>query len=168
MGRKELAAQTQLSAPAVANILDDLVAEGLILDLGRKPSGRGQPPLHFTLNPKGAHTLGFEIGVNGMTLTALDLVGTPIAQRRQSTAGVTPRECLLQVRAAIEEFAAAGNGPLLGLGMVMPGPFHTEGLSGIGPTTLPGWEDVDAAGLSEELGVPVWVEIGRASCRERV
>lgn len=158
LGRKELAAGTQLSAPAVANILDDLVQEGLLLDLGRKPSGRGQPPLHFALNPKGAHTLGFEIGVNGIITTALDLVGKPIVQHRLQNASLTPSAAISLLRAEIEALKRTDNGPLLGIGVVMPGPFRAEGLSGIGPTTLPGWEDVTPEGFSEALDAPVWME----------
>jgi len=158
LGRKELAAGTQLTAPAVANILDNLLAEGLILDLGRKVSGRGQPPLQFALNPKGAHTLGFEIGVNGLALTVLDLVGSPILQRRQDLTSVAPEAVLADLRAAIAQAQALDNGALLGVGIVMPGPFRAEGLSGIGPTTLPGWEDIDASQMSHALGVPVTME----------
>lgn len=158
LGRKELAAGTQLTAPAVANILDDLLAERLILDLGRKVSGRGQPPLQFALNPKGAHTLGFEIGVNGLAFTVLDLVGSPILQRRLALDSLAPQTVMPHLRAAIAEAQTLDNGALLGVGVVMPGPFRTEGLSGIGPTTLPGWEEVDAAFMSDALGVPVTME----------
>ena len=48
---------------------------------------------------------------------------------------------------------------MLGLGLVMPGPFGVEGMSSVGPTTLPGWEEVDAAAeLERRLGLPVRLE----------
>ncbi len=48
---------------------------------------------------------------------------------------------------------------LLGIGVVMPGPFDIEGMSSVGPTTLPGWSGIDAAAvLSKACGEPVLVE----------
>ena len=48
---------------------------------------------------------------------------------------------------------------VLGIGVVMPGPFGVEGISSMGPTTLHGWEDVDiAARLAEMSGLPVTLE----------
>ncbi len=48
---------------------------------------------------------------------------------------------------------------MLGVGVVMPGPFGIEGMTSVGPTTLPGWAGVDAAAyLSVATGLSVVVE----------
>ncbi|OUG65660.1 ROK family protein, partial [Klebsiella variicola] len=48
---------------------------------------------------------------------------------------------------------------VLGMGVVMPGPFGVEGISSTGPTTLNGWEGVDvAAELGRLSGLPVTLE----------
>jgi predicted NBD/HSP70 family sugar kinase len=48
---------------------------------------------------------------------------------------------------------------LLGIGVVMPGPFNVEGMTSVGPTTLSGWLDFDAAaGIGRMLGAPVTLE----------
>lgn len=157
-GRKELAEATQLSSPAVANILDELLAEGLILDLGRRRAGRGQPPLHFALNPEGAHTFGFEIGVNGIVTVVLDLLGNPVTQRRSEPESLAPEDCLRLLQSEIAALRADAAGQLLGIGVVLPGPFSTDAQRAADPTTLQGWEDVTAQSLSEALGHPVWME----------
>lgn len=161
MGRKELAQATQLSGPAVVNILDGLLEERLILDLGRRKSeteraSRGQPPLSFGLNPKGAHTLGFEIGVRGISMMMLDLVGSPLRQDLLTPTDFSVETCLDVIRTEITKATAMENGPLLGIGIVVPAAFSPEHPD---PATLPpGWKNVTAQELSAKLGHPVWLE----------
>ena len=158
LGRKELAEMTRLSSPAIANILDTLLAQELILDMGRLRSGRGQPALQFALNPKGAYTIGFEIGVNGIVSLALDLGGHPIYRNRIINHDHSPENYLNILRKEQDNIANKAPGSLLGIGVVMPGPFAIEGISGIGPTTLPLWENMNATFLSDALATPVWIE----------
>lgn len=152
LGRKELAAMTRLSGPAVGNILDTLLAQELILDMGRLRSGRGQPALQFALNPQGAYTVGFEIGVNGIVSIALDLGGNPIDRNRIFHNGENWQDCVEILRREQARIAQKAPGSLLGIGVVRPGAFAS------GPTTLPAWEELDHALLSEALATSVWIE----------
>lgn len=159
LGRKELAEMTQLSTQAVANIIDELLAEGLLLDLGRRRSGRGQPPLQYAINPEGAMTIGMELSVTHLTVTVLDLGGVRRHESR-TRIGDLPLEALVPMMAErVADLRRDLALPLLGVGLVMPGPFGIEGLSGVGPYNLPGWSAPAAAqALSEAIGVPVIVE----------
>jgi predicted NBD/HSP70 family sugar kinase len=48
---------------------------------------------------------------------------------------------------------------VLGLGLAVPGPFGVEGLSAVGPTALPGWQDLSIARqVSDAIGLPVIME----------
>ena len=159
LGRKQIADMTRLTTQAVANIIDELLAENLLVDLGRLRSGRGQPPVQFALNPDGAITIGFEISVSHLVTTVLDLHGQIREQGSVALADTGPTTLIprivTEVAAIRSRFAAA----LLGVGVVMPGPFEIEGLSGVGPTTLPGWAGTDAVGvLSAQIGAPVVIE----------
>ena len=161
--RKDLAAAVQLSAPAVANILDDLLSEGLILDMGRaappkEGQRRGQPPLHFALNPRGAHTLGFEIGPRGIVAVMLDLIGQPISREILSTEAPTRAAGLAVMREKIAQAAAMEVGPLMGIGLVRPGSFTPDEQGGIDPTALKDWDDVSSEEMAQELGHAVWLE----------
>ena len=159
LGRKQIADMTQLTTQAVANIIEELLAENMLLDLGRLRSGRGQPPVQFALNPDGAITIGFEISVSHLVTTVLDLHGQ-IREQELAALDETGPAALIQ-RIVTEVAAIRVRFPviLLGVGVVMPGPFEIEGLSGVGPTTLPGWAGVDAMGLlARQIGVPVVIE----------
>lgn len=158
LGRKELAAMSCLSPPAIANILDTLLAQELILDMGRLRQGRGQPALQFALNPEGAHTIGFEIGVNGIVSMALDLGGKPVEQKRIFLKNISPEHCLDILQTEQRRIAQKASGELLGIGIVMPGPFVHEAMSDTSPTTLPIWEKLTPDILAPALGSTVIIE----------
>lgn len=159
LGRKELADMTQLTTQAVANIIDELMAENLLVDLGRRRSRRGQPPIQFAVNPDGAITIGIEVSVSHLVATVLDLGGNLRHESRLDIDDTRPEALLPMIARQVETLRAKFPVLLMGVGVVMPGPFEIEGLSGVGPTTLPGWAGIDAAGrLSELVGMPVLVE----------
>ncbi len=61
LGRAEIARLTQLTLQAVSNIASALIDDGLLVEQGRRRSGRGQPPVQFAVNPDGGVTAGIEI-----------------------------------------------------------------------------------------------------------
>jgi len=162
MGRTEIARRARISAQAVANIVDELLGEGMLIELGRLRSGRGQPPIQFAINPDGPLTGGVEIAADHIATTLLDLSGTVRGQAIAPLQSASPDHVPMQVAREIEklcETIGATPARLLGLGAVMPGPFEIEGMSSVGPATLPGWNGVDAqALLSEATGRPVSIE----------
>lgn len=150
LGRTRIARLTHLTAQAVANIVEELAAEEMLIELGRLRSGRGQPPIQFAINPNGPMTAGIEIAADHVATVLLDLAGQVRASRvstltdtrPEQLAAVLPQEIEL-VRRTMPDWA----GKLLGVGVVMPGPFEIEGMTSVGPTTLPGWSGIDAAAL---------------------
>ncbi|GGA98418.1 sugar kinase [Allosediminivita pacifica] len=158
-GRKALADLAGISTQAVANIIEELVADGLLLDMGRKRTGRGLPPIQYAINPDGAVTIGLEISVGELTATLLDLGGNLRHEERFSLDDMRPDAVLALIGDEVRRLIARQSARLMGVGVVMPGPFGIEGLSGVGPTTLKDWTDIDVAGrLSGDLGVPVVVD----------
>ena len=159
LGRAHIAKLTHLTAQAVANIVDELVDENLLMEMGRLKSGRGQPPIQFAVNPEAGGTIGVEIAADHMVTVSLDLAGRLKAQRflpLQDTQPDSILDCFASELSAIKPSVGA---KLFGTGVVMPGPFGIEGLTSVGPTTLPGWAGMDAAqALSDACGHTVLVE----------
>ncbi|HTN60615.1 MAG TPA: ROK family protein [Devosia sp.] len=162
LGRTEIARRAHLTPQAVTNIVDDLVAENLLIQVGRLRSGRGQPPIQFAVNPDGPMTAGIEIAADHIGIVLLDLSGHVRAQSVHPVADTSPAKILATLRDALEALRHAVPGiavTLLGVGVVMPGPFEIEGMSSVGPATLPGWDGLDARALtSEAIGEPVEIE----------
>lgn len=161
LGRTEIGRLTQLTAQAVANIVDDLVAEHFLIETGRRRSGRGQPPLQFSVNPEGPITVGIELAADHLTTVLLDLTGTVRAQSTRAVGPLQPRAMASRIGEEVARLRATLGrpAPTLGVGVVMPGPFYITDARLAGPGTLPQWQDIDAAELlSEAIGEPVIVE----------
>lgn len=148
LGRTEIARRAQLTAQAVANIVEELLDEGLLVELGRMRSGRGQPPIQFAVNPNGPVTVGVEIAADHMVTVLLDLSGGLRAQSISPLERTDPEYIPGKVAEEIGKLrASAQETRLLGVGVVMPGPFDIEGMSSVGPATLPGWTGADPVKL---------------------
>lgn len=159
VGRMEIARQSQLTAQAIANIVDELVADGLLMAAGRLRIGRGQPPIQFSVKPDGAMTIGIEVAADHANIAVLDLAGQARATRTRNDFGADPQSVATLLNDELARFGRDFSGRLLGVGVVMPGPFLTEGLTSVGPTTLPDWSGVDPAEyLSQACGQQVTVE----------
>jgi len=162
LGRTEIARRAQLTPQAVANIVEELLEEGLLIELGRLRSGRGQPPIQFAVNPNGPLTAGIEVAADHMVTVLLDLSGGIRGQSIVALADpgpdAVPELAASQVR-QLEASLGADSSKLLGIGVVMPGPFEIEGMSSVGPATLPGWTGVEPAPLfAKATGQHVVVE----------
>ena len=162
LGRTEIARRAHLTAQAVANIVEELLEEGLLIELGRLRSGRGQPPIQFAVNPDGPLTAGVEIAADHMVSVLVDLSGGIRGQSIIPLDVVGPDTVPARVAeevARLQAFLGADQSKLLGLGVVMPGPFEVEGMSSVGPATLPGWAGTDPRGLfAKATGQHVVVE----------
>jgi predicted NBD/HSP70 family sugar kinase len=159
LGRAHIAKLTQLTPQAVANIVDELVGEGLLMEMGRRRTGRGQPPIQFAVNPEGGFTIGVEIAADHIVTVALDLAGRLRASRILALKDPGPDHVLSTFAAEVASMSANAGSKLLGTGVVMPGPFEIDGMTSVGPTTLPGWSGRDAAKvLGEACGHSVIVE----------
>ncbi|MFC3705487.1 ROK family protein [Devosia honganensis] len=162
LGRTEIARRAQLTPQAVANIVEELLEEGLLIQLGRLRSGRGQPPIQFAVNPDGPVTAGVEIAADHMVTVLLDLSGGVRGQSIVPLAEPGPDivpDLVAREVGRLQAGLGSGGGRLLGVGVVMPGPFEVEGMSSVGPATLPGWTGVEPAPLfSRATGQYVVVE----------
>lgn len=159
-GRAEIAKASGLSTQTVSNLVAELEAEGLVLPTGRRRAARGQPPLVYAFNPSGAAALGFEIRPDTLTMVLTDIGGKALHTRQQRLTTIDPATVLAQVAQLAQEARAAVPGlPILGAGLVIPGPFGVEGLSAAGATALPGWDPARIPALAEAaLGLPVHLD----------
>ncbi|HEV2515430.1 MAG TPA: ROK family transcriptional regulator [Devosia sp.] len=162
LGRTEIARRAQLTAQAVTNIVDELVGEQMLVELGRLRSGRGQPPLQFAINPDGPMTVGVEIATDHIVAVLIDLSGQVRGQSIRPITATDPAHVLPELKRTVRSICSSVKREpvrLLGVGVVMPGPFEVEGMSSVGPATLPGWTGVDVGALaSKAIGEAVVIE----------
>ncbi|MBN9376590.1 MAG: helix-turn-helix domain-containing protein, partial [Cellulomonas sp.] len=71
--RADIARECGLSMASAANLVADLVAEGLVHETGTVASGGGRPIALIAPRPEGAYTIGADIGERGVAVELFDL-----------------------------------------------------------------------------------------------
>ncbi len=161
-GRAEIARSCGLSVQAVSNITDALAADGLLQMVGKTTGKRGKPVVQYRFNPDQSFAVGLEMRPDAMVCAVLNLKGTLIAANRTAISNATPERAIPLARELVEKTiqkAGRARSQLLGVGVVMPGPFGESALSGIGGANLPGWQNTDIKQSFEAaLGCTVVIE----------
>lgn len=161
--RAELARITSLTPQTVSNIVAELAQAGILSSHGPRHAGvRGQPAVPLTLNPDSAYSIGIHLDHQTLLIVLVDLTGNVRYRRLCLVQKPQPGATLALIKMLLAEMkqqAPIDWQKMLGIGVVMPGPFGVEGISSQGPTTLHGWEHVDvAAELAAATHLPVTLE----------
>ena len=173
IGRAEIARASGLSTQAVSNIIADLIHDGLIIEKGHRAVSRGVPVVQYSLNPVGGFAAGIEIRPDAVLGALLNFCGEPVVQKRNPLA-TNDRAGVIKAVRAMKASLLGGldsdPGRLLGLGVVVPGPFGSTGITG-GASELAIWNDTPPdVWLADILDMPVLVEndANAAAIAERV
>lgn len=152
ISRAAVAGHTGLTRAAVSSLVDELLAGGLLTELGPAANGRvGRPGSALEVSERGPAGLGLEVGVEHLGACVTDLRGAVRVWIRvqSANAALTPAEALTRLSAladdATRQAAALGLRPVAAVVAV-------PGLVGDVPGTVDhapnlGWHDVPVASL---------------------
>ncbi|QDL55176.1 ROK family transcriptional regulator [Rhodoferax aquaticus] len=161
LSRADITRLTGLTPQTISNITSELLAQGFLSTLPAESGGRGQPAVPFVINPQGAYSVGVQLSQHSLQAVAVDLCGAVVARAHAAVDRVRPAQAVAPLKDVLQRLQQLAGFPmakLLGMGVATPGPFGVDGLSAIGPTTLPGWQDLSVGEqLSAALGLPVMV-----------
>ena len=143
--RVDIAQQTGLTAPTIANITSRLADIGLVRVAGRRQGGRGQPALQLEVESDGAFALGLNIDRDHLTLATLDLAGDVRSRVTREIAFAQPDDVRCFVREELEGAIDDGGvirDRILGLGIAIPDDLGRIGLT-YRPSVHDAWTDTD-------------------------
>ena len=153
LSRAEIARRTGLSPAALTGIVDHLMAEGLVLEVGPTVDGRvGRRARRLAFNPGARTALGIALDVREVRAALVDLGGSvAVVERSEIPDGAGPSAALaVAARTALRALAAAGARPVIGVGMAIPGMVGWPGgVSLFSPNA--GWRDVPVRAEMERL-----------------
>jgi len=162
LSRAELAAKTGLNKTTVSHMVDDLLSDDLVLEVGRNPSVGGRPGVLLELNRDAGWIIGCEIGVGRVSVVLADLRAR-VTWRQQTSFAMTAGldsvvDSLLEFILQAKEQARLSGHRLFGVGVAVPGLVDvTAGTLVYEPNM--GWRDVPLqAELAEHSGLPVLVD----------
>jgi predicted NBD/HSP70 family sugar kinase len=162
LSRAAIARLTALSSQTISNIVEELEAAGLLRPEASLKGARGQPAVPYSIDPDGGYSIGLQLDHQLAVGVVTDLSGTMRARIARNVDRPTPTEAMPLLAAISSDLIATSRldrKKLLGIGMAMPGPFGVEGMTSVGPTALPGWQDFPVADELERLtGIAVTVE----------
>jgi glucokinase-like ROK family protein len=162
ISRTELARRSKLTKPTVSAIVDELIGEGVVREVGfgESVAGGGRPARLLEFNDASAAYLGIHFGVRATTVALADARGTIRHVRGRASLLGSPARSLKAVRPLLTEVLAAARVPRARVecaGATVPGLIDQEtGACVLAPNL--GWRDFPLRdALAAEVGVPVVV-----------
>ena len=121
ISRADIARSTDLQRSTVSTIVEELVAEGLIEEIGAGASTGGRRPTMLRLRAAGATAIGVDVTPSATTIATSDLVGRVIA-RESFENSPRPEELAARVIERLRDIAAREHqGAIAGVGVSLPG-----------------------------------------------
>ncbi len=164
--RATLAQQCKLSTATITNVVTDLIAEGLVEEVGSFPSRGGRPINRLSPRGAGAYVIGADIGESGVAVELFDFSLKRIDRVFDKVPSVVadPQTIAKTLETAVNDIRARHVGiadRLVGLGMGLPGIVDT---TPDGDTTLYaqslGWEPVDLHDLYGHSDIAIYADNG--------
>ncbi len=161
--RAEIVALTGLARSTVAQRMDALLAERLVVPAGESASTGGRPPTVFEFNRGAGLILAADLGATHSRVAASDLAGGPVAESAADVAiAAGPEEVLgwLDERFdALLAEAGADREDVRGIGVGVPGPVEFAAGRPVAPPIMPGWDGYPVADrLHDRYSAPVLVD----------
>ncbi|MBD3336963.1 MAG: ROK family protein [Candidatus Eisenbacteria bacterium] len=156
MSRAEIVQHEKLSRSTVSEVVGELLPTGLIAEVGIGKSSGGRRPIILEFCDAAAVILGVEMGATHVTVVLTDLRGRVLAWRtHQHPVRSDPKG----TRKLISDLCdgclgeAAGERPLIGIGLAVPSPVDPGRPDGLSEVVLPAWRGrLGLADLAGRLG----------------
>jgi predicted NBD/HSP70 family sugar kinase len=160
VSQADLARRLGLARSTVLAIVEDLLGDGLLRELGHGVSGGGRRPMLLALDDRAYHLVGVDMGASHVTVVVMNLKAEVLArQYRKWSVREDPQGTLGLVEELVAKALAesrAGRRAVVGLGVGVPSPVDERTPGQVSPVVMPPWAGVDiAARLEARFGVPV-------------
>ncbi|WP_296664703.1 ROK family transcriptional regulator [Demequina sp.] len=158
MSRADLARAVGLTRVTISDLVADLIADGLVLELGVRTDVRpGKPATLLDINRGGFAIVALDLSYDSLFRGVVtDLDGTVLHRDQTEVAGVTGAPAVDAVAELLARLVAAASAPVLGVGVGSPGIVSEDGTILSAPNL--GWSDVPLRTiLAERSQLPVLV-----------
>lgn len=166
ISRADLARIMGMRRGAVSLIINDLLAESLILEGATGESHRGRKPTFLHINAHGRCVVAVDVRVSRTFLMVTDFIGRQLVAANNFPTEREPKRFVIElskrIKAVLSEHKELGE--CQGIGLVVPGMVDRATSRVIHAPTL-GWRDVEIRdSLAAATGLPVQVENSGKAC----
>jgi len=142
--RAQLAAATGLARSTIAQRIDVLMGDDLVLEVGEAPSTGGRPPAVLGFNHDAGVVLVADLGATHSRIAVSDLGGNALAEERRDIAiGAGPEDVLSWVEQQFDAMLVRlgrTTTDVRGTGIGVPGPVEFAAGRTVHPPIMPGWD----------------------------
>ena len=161
--RAELVANTGLARSTVAQRIEALLAQGLVVPVGENASTGGRPPQAFAFNAQAGVILAADLGATHCRLAVTDLKARVFEEETHDIAIADGPEVVLTwlEDAFLALLSATGWTPadVRGIGVGVPGPVEFATGTPVAPPIMPGWDGYPVARrLASRFDAPTLVD----------
>ncbi|HET9260423.1 MAG TPA: ROK family transcriptional regulator [Acidimicrobiia bacterium] len=127
--RAEIARRTGLSRAAVSSLVNELIDQNLLRELGQGESAGGKPPTLLALNEKARDIVTIDLGHRPFAAALVDLSGRlhTRAQADLVAGQPTGADAVESAASLIGEMISQATAPVLGIGVGVPGVIEFDG-----------------------------------------
>ena len=163
LSRADIARRKDLSRSTVSIIVEELLALGLVREVGAGESRGGRRPIVLQFDDDAAVILGIDLGASHVSATLTNLRGAVLAweHQRHPVRDDPPGALALMERLAERCLTAWGGSRrrLLGIGVAVPSPVDPEHPDLLNTVVIPRWKGVPVGqGLRRRFKVPVLID----------
>jgi len=163
MSRAEIVREEGLSRSTVSEVVAELLPTGLIAEVGIGESSGGRRPIILEFQDDAAVILGVEMGAAHISAALTNLRGRVLAWHTHAHPVRTDPPGTRRLVGELCDACladAAGERPLVGIGIAVPSPVDpTQPDGGLSQVVLPAWRGrLDLDPLSRRLGAPIMVD----------
>lgn len=156
--RADLARGTGLTRVTVSDLVGELIAEGLVIELGHRDDARpGKPAVLLDMDRGATQIIGVDLSEHAVFRGAvLDIDGRVLHSAEIALAGSRGDEATAKVLELVTQLVDLATAPVLGIGIGSPGVVDASGSVVAAPNL--GWVDVPLQRLiAERTGKTVFV-----------
>jgi predicted NBD/HSP70 family sugar kinase len=158
VSRADLARSTGLTRVTISDLVAELIAEGLVVELGQRDDARpGKPAVLLDVDRSATQIIGVDLSEHAVFRGAvLDIDGRILDAVEIELGGSRGQDATEKVLTLVDRLVALATAPVLGIGIGSPGIVDAEGTVAAAPNL--GWTDEPLQRLlAQRTGLPVFV-----------
>ena len=144
ISRTDLAEEMGLTRPAVTGIVNDLIANEIILETENRATSSGRPPVVLEINPERGLVAAVDMGAMHLSVALGDFSARILEETEvQFKISDGPTECLKAADRVLKELLQKrgySTIDLAAVGVGVPGPVIAEMGTVMAPPIMPGWD----------------------------
>jgi predicted NBD/HSP70 family sugar kinase len=152
--RQALVSLLGVGRSTLSRAVGALLDAGMVVELDRPSTGRGRPRTLLAVNPRRASAVGFEFGLRHVRGAVVDAAHTVIdTDELPLPVDYSTQDARSVVTAALGRFEELSAGPVIGVGLAIPGPFDRVAGTLTRSSILPEWS---GGRVAEQFGA--WLD----------